>query len=520
MKRIALVGAVVLIVCSIAAAILARRVLTGDNVRAAIASQLSHALGQPVTIATLGASIYPRVTMDLGDVTIGGSERMRFTSMHLETGLRALFSRRIEGATVRVDGARIGLPLPSFGEASPGPSPAAGTSAPVEIVSIDEIRFNDVEIVSGDRTVRGDVALVPEGRGVRVQRIALNAEGMQVEMTGTLTSLSPVDGRIEAKAGAIDLDRLLGFLDDFMSGATAKPQSPGAGSTTSAGGRLALALTADRVTTGGMTLSEVKTTATVVPGSVTFDPLTFGIFGGRYEGSMQAALGEPTGFRWRAKVDGLDAAALMAFAGSPDTITGSLAGTIALDGRGLQMEQALRSAHGNARVEITDGTIKGLALVRTVVTAGSGRGGLATSVSSASGGSERFSRLGASLNVAAGRITTNDFAMHSPDVDLTAAGSMRLDSMTTDFAGRAQLSETLSKQAGTDLYRYTQDGGRVTLPVTVTGPIAALDVRVDLGEAAARALRNKAEEEATKAIERNLPKGLKGIFKKGGGGSH
>ena len=110
-------------------------------------------------------------------------------------------------------------------------------------------------------------------------------------------------------------------------------------------------------------------------------------------------------------------------------------------------------------------------------------------------------------------IETDDVAMASTDVDLSAAGSLRLVAMAADLAGRAQLSEALSRQAGTDMYRYTQEGGRVTLPVTVTGPLERLSVRVDVGDMALRAMRNRAIEEARKAIERNIP-GFGDLFKR------
>ena len=72
-----------------------------------------------------------------------------------------------------------------------------------------------------------------------------------------------------------------------------------------------------------------------------------------------------------------------------------LSGTLALDGAGLQMEQALRSARGRARIDVTDGTIAGLQLVRTIVTATSGRGGVLASAGAAlaagdTAGGERF----------------------------------------------------------------------------------------------------------------------------------
>ena len=107
MKKVAIGFAVILVLGSIALAILARSVLTGENVRAAVAAQLSSALGQPVTIGALGASIYPRVTMDLADVAIGQPARIQLHQVHVGTDFRALLSRRVEHADVRVDGARI-----------------------------------------------------------------------------------------------------------------------------------------------------------------------------------------------------------------------------------------------------------------------------------------------------------------------------------------------------------------------------------------------------------------------------
>jgi hypothetical protein len=48
----------------------------------------------------------------------------------------------------------------------------------------------------------------------------------------------------------------------------------------------------------------------------------------------------------------------------------------------------------------------------------------------------------------------------------------------------------------------------------VSGPLSNLSVRIDVAGAAGRALRNRANEEIQKAIKRNLPGGLGGLFKK------
>jgi uncharacterized protein involved in outer membrane biogenesis len=525
MKRI-VIGLIAFVVLGGSAlAILARSVLTGDNVRATIASQVSAAIGQPVTIGGLSASIYPRVTMDLTDVAIGQPTRVQLQSMHIGTSLGALFSRRIEQATVHIDGAHVMLPLPQFAIAATTTSgeTSSGNHPPVEIVSIDEIVLRNVEVVRGERTLRGEIELVPQAKGVLVRRVALAADDTTIEMSGTVSSFSPIEGRIEARATDVDFDRLLAFLSDFA----AMPSAGGASTTGATGtspvmtaldGKLTFVLTLGRATTGDISLSDLRATAQVMANAVTFEPLSFGVFGGRYDGGMHLTLADAPRYRWEGKVGGINAATLMAFADSPNTISGTLAGTIALEGTGLAMEQALRTARGTARIDIADGAIAGLSLVRTIVLATSGRGGYVSSAGSAVASrgntteSERFSRLGATLSLGNGVIRTNDFAMTSTDVDLTGGGTVTLATMMTKLDGTVRLSETLSKQAGTDLYRYAQDDGRITLPARVSGPIGSLSVGIDVGAAATRAIRNRAAEEAQKAIERNLPRGLGGLF--------
>jgi uncharacterized protein involved in outer membrane biogenesis len=519
-KKVLIVVVCVLALAIVGLALWAKSVLTGDNVRLAIAAQISGALGQPVTIGGIGASIYPRVMVDLADVAIGQSARIQLRTLHLGTDLRALMSRRIEHADVRVDGARLELPLPAL---ALGASGGAAGDAPVEIVSIDEIVLDDVEVISGGRTLRGDIEMVPQGDGVVLRRVALDADDTSVTATGTVASLAPVRAKIEAKAGHLNIDRLLAFLTDFAASSSRtpveaglQPHDPPATPPSSSVGSIELVLNADHAVTGGLTLTQLSTTAQVTPTGVTLAPMAFHLFGGRYEGRMTVTAGDEPRFTWNAKVAGMNMGELMRFAGSPDTITGSLAGAVALEGVGVDMERALKTARGTARIDVTDGTIAGLSLVRTAVTSLSGRGGMVTNTTAGvqgRGGGERFSRLGATLALGGGAMRTSDLAMTSPDVDLSGTATLNVANMSVDMKGRLRLSEALSKEAGTDLYRYTQEGGRVTLPATVSGPLANLSVRLDLGAAATRALRNKATEEIDRAIRRNLP-GLGGLFPK------
>lgn len=510
LKKVLLIGLVLVLVLAIGIFFWARSVLGQDAVRTALASQISQAIGQPVTIGSISASIYPRVTVVLGEVAIGAPVRISASTLRIGADVRALLSRRIEHGSMRLDGARIELPLPPL---TLGGSPGAETDgAPVEIVSIDEIVLNDVEIVSGGRTLQGDVEIEPRDKGVLVRTLTLTAEDTRLDASGEITDLSGPVGELAITAGRLNLDRLLAFAADFTGGSgLGAGGSSAAAPDASASGppmNVVLALQAERATMGALALGDLNARARLTDGALSLEPLAFDVFAGRYDGGLRVGLGGATPtFHWNAKVSGIDVPTATKFAGRPDTLTGRLSGQVDLQGRGIDPGTAMRSARGTARLQVTDGVIRNLGLVRQVILATSMRADAAQQ----SGGSsdERFSRLGATLAVADGVARTGDLAMESENLRLTAAGSMRLDGSAVDLRGRVQLSDALSKQAGRDLVRYTQEEGRVTLPVHISGPADNLSVEIDMADVAQRALRNKATEEAEKAIK----KGLGDLFK-------
>src|SRR5215207_7910405 len=139
MLKKALLAALVLIVLLSSGLFLwARAVFGKDTVRTALADQLSKALGQPVKVGSIAATIFPRVTVNLGQVMIGEPARIRVETLHVGTDFAALLSRRIEHARLQLSGAHVELPLPPFTIGS-GSSSGSPGKPPVEIVSIDEV---------------------------------------------------------------------------------------------------------------------------------------------------------------------------------------------------------------------------------------------------------------------------------------------------------------------------------------------------------------------------------------------
>src|SRR5262249_52366067 len=155
--------------------------------------------------------IYPRITVVLKDVTIGDAKQIVVQSLDVGTDFRAMLSRRIEHATVDLEHARISLPLPPLKLGSDAAPASGSSSAPVELVSIDTVVLREIEVLSGGRTLRGNIEVVPQGQGVVIKHIDLAAEDMALTATGTITDLAGPAGDVAIKAGALNVDRLIAF---------------------------------------------------------------------------------------------------------------------------------------------------------------------------------------------------------------------------------------------------------------------------------------------------------------------
>ena len=512
LKKVIVGIAVLLVAVTVDLYFWAQSIFSSDLVRTRVAAQMSSALGQPVEIGTIGATIFPRVTMSLGEVRIGNPARVTVAQLDVGTALRALLSRRIEGAAIHLSGARIELPLPPF-TIGGGATPATADNDPaITIESIDEIVLRDVEIISGGRSLRGDIEVVPHGTGMTIRTMTLGIDDTNVAVVGEIDDFNGPVGNITIKAGALNMLDLLAFASEFAAGATASTPSattlPAATPADLDAARapmdIAVAIDTERAVFGTLLLDHLAGRARLTRDAFTLDPVTFRLFDGGYDGSLALSLGDTPQFRLRAALAGVDMAALTAFVGKPDALTGRLAGTLDVTSRGTSPDRIISDARGRAHVDITQGTVKGLGLVRSVVIATSMRSDAAPQPAPDTNAPEPFTRLGGTLDIADGTARTSDLTFESNDVSMLASGRVGLDGNNIDLDAKVQLSDALSKQAGRDLVRYTQADGRVTLPATISGSASQLNVRIDMASLLKRAITNKAVEEAGKAIRRGL----------------
>ena len=230
--------------------------------------------------------------------------------------------------------------------------------------------------------------------------------------------------------------------------------------------------------------------------------LTLSMFGGTYDGTLNLDSSAATPrLQLRGSVKGIDVSQLATLAGAPGSITGQLAGSVALACDGTDASSMLRTARGTSSAQITNGVIPGLDMVRTIVLAF----GKPTGAPPEGSGSA-FSRLGGDFNLQNGLVRTDNLSFQSRDFDMNGRAALTVPGGAINATVDVILSEELTAQAGTDLRRYAQEDGRVIVPARISGTIGDQQVTPDITAAVARALQNELKRRAKSFIE--------GLFKK------
>ena len=484
MRRIILLGLAVVLVVTLLAAGAAYWFLSGDGIRLALEQQASAWLGQPVRIASATGQVFPRLGVQLRDVRIGEPAQITLSDVEVSTSLRALFSRRIEDADVIISESQIGLPLPIGAQQPDGggtaDAPAAAGAPPVELVSVRTISLRDVAIMSRGREIVVSADGTLAGSELQLTRFDAESGQTRLSASGTMTLGPRLEARIDASANRLDLDELFALAAAFLPDDTSGGQKSGRATS-----HVVAHLTADAASVASVQATKLSTDMTLDGERVTLQPLTFEFFGGTYEGALQATLGNSLDMRLTSKITGVDVAQLAAFGGSPDTITGRLSGNGTFVGRGADFDALLGAARGDASASIVDGSIKRLNLIRTVVLF------FGRPEPAAPPGADAFDRLDAKFSLAQRVVNASQFSLRSPDADIDGQGTLALTSKALAGNAELRLSEALSKQAGTDLVRFTREGNRVLLPARISGTLEGPRITIDAAAAARRGIRNE-----------------------------
>jgi len=505
-KKAAIALVAIAAIVIVGGTIAVRALLDPEHVRQTLERQASEALEQPVTIGRAELTVWPRAGVRLTNLVVGDPAALTLTRTDVSTSLRALFDRRIEDAEIVVQDSELDLPLVlatldrlrSPGAPAGGDGPEGEGSMGVTLVNVRTLALGNVRIRAGSRSAVFNMESSLDGDRLVIQSASVASDVTSLEATGTIESIANRKGRLSLTAESLDLDGLVAFAQEFARQAMPPPAAATSGAGAVPGGplELALDLKAGRGDAAGISFRDLATTGVVTPGGVRFDPLAMGLFGGRLEGAMNVDMsGNEPVFAVNGSLGRVDMTELTRFAGQPGSVTGTLSGSFSVAGGGIEPARALARARGQGTASITDGTVKGLQLVRPIVLA-FGKPDAAQPVD----GGERFSRMSANYSLAAGVVTLSNLSFHSRDVELDGSGTLTVEGRALDIRANARLSKELTAQAGRDLVRYTAEDGRVTVPVTITGPLDAPSVGVNLAGVAQRAVTNELKRRAEEAI--------------------
>lgn len=487
LRRLMLAAVAVVMILLIVAAGAAYWFFSRDGFRQALEAQATAWLGHPVRIGSARAQFLPRPAIQLGDVRVGDPVQLTLADIDVSADLRPLVDGRIENAAVLVSGSQVDMPLPF---ALPrGQSGGANTDSAVRIVSIRSIALRDVTLRSRGRniTISADSSL--EGSSLTLSRFEAESGGTRLNVEGDIALLPRVDATLTATANRLDLDELLALTDAFTPPGTGTPQSSRT--------RIAAVISAELATAGPLQVQRLASELTLDGDAIELSRLSFDVFGGRYEGSMTARLGDALSATLRSRVTDVDVAQLAAFGGSPDSVSGRLTGNGTFTGTGVDVGALLRGARGKGTTTITDGNIRRLHLLRTIVLFF----GRPSNDPNANDPNDHFDRIDVTFALADRVLRADPFRLQSADADMRGSGSLNLENDVLSGRVDVVLSEALSKQAGTDLYRYTREGNRVVLPASLGGTLGAPRLTIDAAAAARRGLRNEVERRLKGVLE-------------------
>ena len=480
---------------------------SGDGIRRALEQQATAWLGHPVAIGSATAQVFPRLAIRLANVRIGDPVRLALSEVDVSTGLRALLSRRIEGAEIVVSDSRIDMPLPFTLPSTESGAASSADGAGITVASIDAITLRNITITSRGREIVVSGSSSLRGSRLDLSRFNARAGKTSLDASGVVELEPSLDAKLEVSANALDLDDLIALADAFTPppspkgfGATSPPapkSSRAASAASLVPGRITAKVKTAKGHAAGVDLANLAADLVAQGNRIALSRVSFGLFDGQYEGGLEIDAGQSLGVALTSRITNLDVAQLAAFGDVAGSISGRLSGTGRFTGRGRDMASVLAAAGGNGNVTIADGTIQRLNMVRSVILFF----GRPAADAPASQG-DRFDRITAAFSLARQVVRSESFAMQSPDADVLGSGTLTIPTKALDGRANLLLSESLSAQAGTDLVRYTREGTRVVLPATIGGTLDQPRVMIDAAAAIQRGIRNE--------VERRL----KGLFDK------
>ncbi|WP_283148284.1 AsmA family protein [Silvimonas soli] len=228
---------------------------------------------------------------------------------------------------------------------------------------------------------------------------------------------------------------------------------------------------------------------------LTLDPLQATLYEGQLTGSMEIdTSGDQPAFHARQRLTDTNINTLLVDVLDTSRFEGRGQVDLDISGRGTSLEDLRRTTNGSAHLQLKEGAIRGIdveALLRNTSKQLALLGGDITQPADLDART-RFTQLQASLQIKDGVARNSDLAVATGVIKLTGNGAIDLGQGYIDYQMQATANSRVPELASL---------AGLTLPITLSGPLASPDYHVDYGDVKEQFIKRQkaAAEKAEKA---------------------
>jgi AsmA protein len=251
--------------------------------------------------------------------------------------------------------------------------------------------------------------------------------------------------------------------------------------------------------------------------------LSLQVFNGLLRGQAALGLGSTSPpFSGKVTIQGLQLGpALQALGTEQISMSGTAGGDVALAGKGFSRPELVKTLEGSGHIAVKEGRIEGINLLQEAATLLKVAGVSLDNVRATA-----FSTIESDVVVKQGLVTVQRLLMDSHDYQASGSGTIGLD-QSLNLKLNLNLSQALSQKitSGSPIAKVAMSGGRLFLPLLITGsmqaPAYGLDMKMFAGKAQEQVkektkdvvedlLKGKAKPDDLKQQGKDLLKGLLG----------
>jgi AsmA protein len=249
--------------------------------------------------------------------------------------------------------------------------------------------------------------------------------------------------------------------------------------------------------------SDVRLDLKAANGRVDLNPLTANFYQGTLasEITVDAASATPT-FAVRHNMSGISIGPFLKDLANNDSLEGRGNVTLDVTTQGNTVATLKKGLNGSAALKLADGAVKGIDIAGSIRNAKAKLGALRGEHTQPADKAQKtdFSELTSTFQIRNGVAHSNDLSLKSPLLRVDGGGDIKLGEDTVNYLVKTSIVGTAKGQGGRD----TDELKGITVPVRVSGALAAPSYKLDFSAMVTDAAKEKAREAIGGALQKRL----------------